>query len=136
MKIATARLVRIEDHDTLGTFGALTLQGKAFCVTLEPPDRGNARSISSIPAGQYTLRRYSSQKYPNTWEVTNVAGRSYVLIHGGNTVDHTEGCILLASYFGKLKGDRAILNSGATFQNFKHETKDYDVIYLTITEAY
>ena len=129
-------LIRIEEHETFGTFGVLRLQKRAFCVTLEPPDKENQQSVSSIPAQQYICKRYSSQSYPNTWQITNVPGRSKVLIHAGNTVDHTEGCILLAQYFGKLKGDRAVLNSGNTFKAFMAATANVEKLHLTIKEVF
>ena len=129
-------VIRLEEHEKFGTFGVLRLQKRAFCVTLEPPDRENQQRVSSIPAQQYICQRYSSQKYPDTWQITNVPGRSKVLFHAGNTVEATLGCILLAQYFGKLKGDRAVLNSGNTFKAFMHATNGAKRLHLTIKENY
>lgn len=136
MKTLTLRLSRQEDHDTEGVFSVMKAEGSVVCVTLEPPMRGNQKSISCIPTGQYTCRRYSSKKYPDTWQVTNVPGRSKILFHAGNVVKHTKGCIIVAGEFGKLKGDRAVLNSGATFKNFMKATRHCDTLHLTITEDY
>lgn len=136
MRIATLRLIRVEDHQTEGTFGVLVFNGKVLCVTLEPPDRENAIGRSSIPAGQYTCTKFQSPKYGWTWSISNVPNRTYVLFHGGNVVSHTRGCILLAQYFGKLKGNRAVLNSGTTFKKFLEMAEDFDELNLTITEAY
>lgn len=131
------RLVRIEDNTKDGVFGVLTLNGEVFCVTLEPPDKENQKNISCIPPGQYKCVRYNSPKYSNTWQVIDVPNRDYILIHSGNTVEHTQGCILLAEKFGKLKGSkRAILNSGNTFKKFMVATKDFEYLHLTITESY
>ncbi len=130
------RLVRVEDDQDEGTFGILTLDGKAFCVTLERPDYENARNMSSIPPGQYRCERYASQKYPDTWEITHVPNRMYVLFHAGNTVDDTRGCTLLGAYFSKLRGQRAVLNSGNTFNEFMQQTRKYKTLRLTIVEAY
>ena len=135
-KTGTLRLSRQEDHETEGVFSVLKLNGEIFCVGLEPPERGNARKVSCIPTGQYTLKRYNSTRYPDTWVITNVPRRDKVLIHSGNVVENTEGCLLIAEKFGKLKGDRAILNSGNTFKSFMSQTREYDALHLTITEDY
>lgn len=129
-------LIRLEEHETYGTFGVLKINKGVFCVTLEPPDRENQRSVSSIPAQQYTCRRYSSARYPDTFEVTNIPGRSKVLFHPGNIVDHTQGCILLGQYFGKLRDGRAVLNSGKTFREFMSLMGDAQELHLTVREVY
>jgi hypothetical protein len=127
-------LVRLEE-DNDGTFGVLMYEQDVFCVTLEPPDKDNQANISNIPPGRYVCKRVSSPKYGDTFEVSNIDGRTHVLFHGGNIVDHTKGCILLAQYFGKLRGDRAILNSGATFKTFKSILEGVDKFGLQIVEV-
>lgn len=131
------RIVRVETCPYDGTFGVLKLDGEAFCVTLEPYSRDNAMSVSCIPDGQYVCRKYSSVKYPETYEVSNVQGRSKILFHAGNTDDHTEGCILLGQYFGKMRGgDRAVLNSGKTFKSFLDYVRGVDEFRLTVESNY
>ena len=134
--IPTVRLIRLEENFQHGTFGALTILSKVFCITLEPPDRLNLQGKSNIPAQQYVCQRYSSPKYPDTFQVVNVPGRNYVLFHAGNIDEHTEGCILLGQYFGKLKNNRAILNSGKTFKDFMALMTGIDKFHLTIKEVY
>ena len=56
--------------------------------------------------------------------------------HPGNRVRDTLGCILLGETLGKLKGDRAILNSGKTFDNFMALMAGIDRFVLTIREDY
>jgi hypothetical protein len=129
-------LIRLEENERFGTFGVLRINKKVFCVTLEPCDYGNAPSISSIPAQQYTCKRIISPTFGETFEVSNVPGRTKVLFHKGNVVGHTEGCILVAQHFGKLNHNRAILNSGVTFKNFINKLRKYDEIHLTIKEEY
>lgn len=132
----TVRLIRLEEHYIYGTFGVLIIDGKVFCVTLEPPDELNKSNISSIPAQQYTCERYKSTRYPNTFQVMNVPNRTHVLFHAGNFVENTEGCILLARKFGVLKRGRGILNSGETFKRFMEIMKGVDKFHLTIKEHY
>ena len=127
-------IIRIEESDQ-GSIGVLRMDGQAFCCTLEPPDRDNQKNISCIPAGTYTARRVDSPKYGDTFEITNVPGRSHVLFHAGNLVKHTKGCVLLGQYFGKLKGDRAVLNSGNTFRAFLEATAELDAFELEIQEV-
>lgn len=129
-------LIRLEEDFPRGTFGVLKINKEVFCVTLEPPDQENERNISSIPAQQYECQRIVSPRYGETFQVMNVPGRDHVLFHAGNVVDHTQGCIILAQYFGKLKGDRAVLNSGATFQLFIDRLQNYNFAHLTVREVY
>jgi hypothetical protein len=128
-------LIRLEDSSA-GTFGVLKINKEPFCVTLEPWDWENMKSKSSIPAQQYTMRRYDSPSFGLTFLVENVPGRTAILFHAGNTADDTAGCILLASSFGKLRGERAILNSGKTFDIFMRRMDDVDFAHLTIKEVY
>lgn len=133
MKIV--ELIRIEESEQ-GTFGVLRIDKEVFCVTLEPRDEENAQDISSIPAQQYICRRVTSPKFGETFEVSNVPGRSHVLFHGGNRARDTLGCVLLAQHYGKLKGGRAVLNSGNTFKAFKDVMKFEEKFHLTIREVY
>ncbi len=132
----TLRLIRLEENFIYGTFGVLIIDSKVFCVTLEPPDELNKTSQSSIPAQQYTCSRYSSNKYPDTFQVMNVPGRTKILFHAGNFLKNTEGCILLARKFGVIGSGRAILNSGDTFKRFMGIMDGVDKFSLTIKECY
>ena len=132
--IPILELIRLEESFG-GTVGVLKINKEIFCFTLEPPDWLNKRDISSIPAQQYHCVSYKSDRY-KTYQVSNVPGRSKVLFHAGNTADHTAGCILLGSSVGKLRGDRAVLNSGNTFKEFMAKTKGYITLHLTIKEVY
>lgn len=130
-------IIRLEENVEHGTFGVLRINKAVFCVTLEPPDKANQKNISSIPVQQYVCKRYSSAKYPNTFEVTGVPMRSKVLFHAGNTDDHTAGCILLGQHFGKLNsGQRAVLNSGKTFEAFMNAMHGVKEFHLTIYTCY
>jgi hypothetical protein len=130
-------LIRLEEDHRFGTIGVLKVNKKVFCFTLEPPDKLNASNISSIPAQQYMCKRYSSPKYPDTFQVKNVPGRTSVLIHAGNKVDDTAGCILLGDRVDKLGAyDRAILNSGNTFRKFMKKMDFEQEFHLTIREVY
>lgn len=62
--------------------------------TLERPWHDNKTDISCIPPGRYKIVPYSSEKYPDCYEITGVLGRTKILIHPGNFIKDTRGCIL------------------------------------------
>ena len=130
------KIVRVQSDPDNGTFGVLLIDGEVACVTLEDYNRQNANNVSCIPAGQYICKRYSSPKYPNTFEVTQVQDRSYILFHPGNTDDDTAGCILLGSKFGWLGDNKAILESRTAFDNFITNFGTDKEFRLTIVEEF
>jgi hypothetical protein len=113
MKIV--EIIRLEESEQ-GTIGVLKLDKEVFCWTFEPADRLNKPNESCIPIQQYICRRVRSPKFGETFMINDVPGRTNVLFHKGNTADDTLGCVLLGQTIGKLKGNRAILNSGKTFE--------------------
>ena len=129
-------LIRLEERHRYGTFGMLKINKELLCVTLEPPDRLNHAGKSSIPAQQYSCYPFQSSKFGSTWRVADVPGREGILFHPGNTVCDTSGCILLAEHFGKVYGDRAILNSGKTFKMFLAILQPYGMASLTVKECF
>ena len=128
-------IIRHEVADT-GTIGVLKLDKRVFCMTLEPADRLNKPNISSIPTGQYICVRDNSPRFGETFLVLDVPDRSNILFHPLNIVEETEGCIGLGQYVDKLRGRRAILNSGKTFKRFMQEMTGEDRFHLTIKEDY
>jgi len=127
-----ARIIRLE-QTSQGALGVLLLDGEIFCFTLEP-DAKEPDKLYIFP-GVYRCRRFHGMKWPNTFEII-VAGHSAVLFHAGNTEADTLGCVLLGATTGKLKGQRAVLNSGATFQAFLNITKDLDEFVLLVEDSY
>lgn len=111
------KLIRMESNDD-GVFGALVVDGFVLAATLEPPDLNNRRNASCIPTGAYFCRRIQSSRFGSTFEICAVPDRDNILFHAGNRVEDTSGCVLLGQYWGKLSGDRAVLNSGKTFDKF------------------
>lgn len=102
MKSALRSFTIIRDYKDEATLGILKdSNGVKICETLERPNLGNARDnpntkeneSSCIPEGTYLCKRYSSPKYPDTWEIIGVPGRSKILFHAANTVDQLKGCI-------------------------------------------
>jgi hypothetical protein len=128
-----------------GTFGVLSIDGIPTCVTCELPFLNNAPDVSSIPESPldpatglpipYHCVRHISAKFPlgNTWEITNVPGRTGILIHNANDIAQLEGCVAVGSTFGEVGGLPAVLNSVATLTMLNQKLgEEYD---LTILQA-
>ncbi len=127
-----------------GTFGVLLADGLPFALTVERPWRDNARSESCIPVGVYTASRCRTQahygfadspKFGNTFEVTNVPGRSRILFHKGNIMDDSHGCIIVGEQFESLNGKPAVVASAKGFDEFLRLTKDVDHFKLTVVQV-
>jgi len=78
-----------------GTFGTLVYNGKTLCYTLEEPWRNNQPRVSCIPQGRYLCTPHNGARFKNVWILHDVPQRSAILIHAGNTLADTEGCILV-----------------------------------------
>jgi hypothetical protein len=124
------------------TIGNLYIDGKWFCNCLEDTDRSLDDSMSelditrikkphitAIPRGTYEVTldvispKYS--KIPFYQQVCNgkvprllnVKGFDGILIHAGNSADHSSGCLLVG--YNKSRGQ--VLNSKEVFKNlYKH----------------
>ena len=111
-----------------------------LCYTLEDEHRDEkVRGETRIPAGEYriTLRRIGRlhQKYSSRvptihkgmlW-VRDVPNFEYILIHCGNTDEHTAGCLLL----GDTQENNQIKKNGFV----GHSTRAYFRIYPYILAA-
>ncbi len=92
-----------------GTFGQLLdPTGKILCLTCEPPPDAEH---PCIPAGVYNCIPHNGNEWKNVWEVTNVPGRSDILIHAGNTDHDTLGCIVVGTGFGWIGTQQAVMQS-------------------------
>lgn len=126
-------VIRLEKGQD-GTFGVLRLDGQVLCVTLEPPDKGNKRDVSCIPAGEYICKRVESPSFGTTFEVTGVPNRSHILFHQGNVVNDTHGCVLLGTRFGTLGQERGVLQSRNALHTFLKRCGDADGFGIVINE--
>ncbi len=94
-----------------GTCGNLFLpDGKWLAFTLEDHERiRKVHGQTCIPVGKYELRMSMSPRFGKILpEVLEVPGFSGVRIHAGNTIDDTEGCILVGLGFA-LHGESPML---------------------------
>lgn len=99
-------------YDTV-TKGVLTYGSSVLCHTLECPWLDNARNISCIPDGVYDVIRYKSQRFGDNFRFVYVPNRTGILIHPGNSLKDTQGCILpgLDSY-----GDNVVKSKDAMYR--------------------
>lgn len=117
MKLKVIREIKTD----ISTIGSLYLNGEFFCYTLEDKDRGlkqsdsllfiNAKKIfglTAIPSGTYKLIVNQSPKFKRMLpRILDIKGFDGVLMHRGNTSDHSLGCILV----GYKKGENSIFES-------------------------
>lgn len=92
------------------TIGELSIDGQAFCNTLEDIVRevpGKAVSEwkipgeTAIPSGIYPVEITYSQRFKKDLPlVLGVPGFEGIRIHGGNTDQDTHGCILVGTWTG------------------------------------
>ena len=135
-------------------FGQLYVDGEYFCDTLENTDY-------AIPAGFYRLRVTFSPRWQvllpildGVWGfrkgvASSSSGQSYstspprstkrtgIRIHAGNTIDHTEGCILVGK--ADLSNNR-LLSSAKTLHRLREYLLNYmnqnpnEEVYIEISE--
>lgn len=106
-----------------GTFGRLVLPGGWSCFTVERPWKDNEPFESCIPDGVYDLKRRRSPVVERTsggdylegWEVCDVPGRTYIMIHPGNWPRNFEGCIGVGKKYMVMQGANGVTESGITF---------------------
>jgi len=117
MKLKVIREVK----NDVCTIGSLFLNGEFFCYTLEDKDRGLKQSdsllfintkkifgLTAIPSGLYKLIVNQSPKFKRMLpRILDIKGFNGVLLHRGNTADHSLGCILI----GYKKGENSIFES-------------------------
>ena len=152
------KLYRQRSAGSSACLGRLSLDGHLLCDTLEPPSHGltsatvpkTIRDIkrlgrSAIPAGVYRLvlgfsPRFSPRPFYKTCgglvpRLLNVSGFDGVLIHCGNTVADTCGCILV----GRRADSSTLVESQKTYsrlmrQYWQPATSRGEVMFLEIIE--
>ena len=99
------------------TMGSLYLNGHWQCWTLEDEIRETGQPVAewkiagktAIPAGRYGVRLSLSQRFKRILpELLDVPGFTGVRLHRGNTIEDTEGCLLV----GRKRGGRQVQESG------------------------
>lgn len=126
MRITVDRF--ISDDDT--TISHVLVDGEFVCFGLEDEYRPHkVPKETRIPAGTYRVDlrtvggfhgRYK-KRYPfhrGMLHVRNVPGFEYILIHTGNTDQHTDGCLLVGESATTTPGDMRVNQSRAAYARF------------------
>ena len=119
--------------DPTGTLGELILDGKIICQTLERPWKDNTPEISCIPTGEYLCKRVNSPKFGETFEITNVPNRTHILMHSGNYVTESLGCVLLGMISDRSSSYK-IFKSKIARDKLMEIMKDEQSFKLTINQ--
>jgi hypothetical protein len=139
MKLKVLRFSSQEDS----TSGLLFLEGKKglkfLCYTLEDEKRNlKVKGETRVPAGIYEIKLRTKggfhEKYKKRFSsihkgmlhVINVPGFEYILIHTGNTDEHTAGCLLV----GDSQENNVIIKDGFIGKS----TNAYKRIYPDISK--
>lgn len=117
MKLKLVRIVTWSNY----TEGKLYIDGAYLCDTLEDTDRGLEQNMSEfeinrrkvygqtcIPSGEYKVILNMSPRFKKILpRILDVKGFEGILMHAGNTVQDSSGCILL----GTKCSDGVLMNS-------------------------
>ena len=122
------------------TNGMLFVDGVFECFTLEDEVRDiKVMSETAIPLGEYEIKfrnvggfdtkykaRYGSSFHKGMLELQDVPNFKYILIHTGNTDQHTAGCLLIGETQQDLdKGkDGFVGGSGDAYKKFYPKVRD------------
>ena len=128
-----------------GLLFEITDIGKRFmCYTLEDERRAlKVRGETRVPAGTYKIelrneggfhKRYT-KKYPGIHRgmlhITNVPNFEYILIHTGNTDEHTAGCLIV----GDAQENNLLLPDGFVGKSVNAYKRIYPSIAKAITNG-
>jgi hypothetical protein len=82
----------------LGVTGEIWYKESFICHTLELPWNNNVRNLSCIPCDEYDIYPFwDGERESNRILIEPVWGRDDILIHTGNSLQDTTGCILAGS---------------------------------------
>jgi hypothetical protein len=88
-------------YTPVSTIGDLIIKNNLFCHTLEdvvrPPSMPKIFGKTAIPAGRYKLAVSMSNRFKRMMPlIEGVPNFDGIRMHGGNTAEDTEGCVLVA----------------------------------------
>lgn len=119
MQLTTSTGIRIDRLTVTDEYieGKLYINDVYMADTLELPWRNNEQNVSCIPEGKYELHQRKVGRYYEAYKkrfhhkyslwIRGIDGREYILIHTGNVIKDTRGCILV----GVKAGEGRLTNS-------------------------
>jgi hypothetical protein len=133
MKITVERIT--SDNDS--TISAIFIDGQFQCFGLEDEYRADkVAGETRIPAGEYPVRARTEGGFHNRYSdkfsaihrgmlhIQDVPGFEWILIHVGNTDDHTAGCLLVGTGANSRQDDMSIQSSVEAYKGFYLEVID------------
>ena len=120
------------------TIGRLYINNKYFCYTLEDTVRPKGVKVygkTAIPAGIYKIIVNVSPKFKKKFpRLLNVPMFSGILMHGGKTAEHTEGCILVG--YELMSEDRIDKSASDDLTKILDESKEeHEIEIINYAEA-
>lgn len=139
MKLEVLRVSSGKDS-TLGLLFDITTNRRFLCYTLEDEHRDvKLYGETRIPSGVYKIgfrkeggfhakyKKRFADIHKGMLQINNVPGFDYILIHCGNTDEHTAGCLLV----GNTQTSNLVQKDGFIGQS----TAAYKTIYPVIAKA-
>lgn len=119
-------LIKVERflHHPDCEIGRVYINGEYLCFSIEDASRTTKiKGETCIPLGLYPLSTRFSPRFSKAYNhdmiwVQNVPGFDFILIHWGNTISDTEGCLIIGDKIGVINQKDAVLNSRATYLKF------------------
>lgn len=116
------------------TLGKLTINKEVFYIA-ERPWRNNKKNVSCVPVGEYICKKYKSRKFGETYQLTDVPGRTYILFHVGNFPEKdSEGCLLVGEEI--MKSKPAIASSKKAMKRFMQTINGAESFGLKIKDQF
>jgi len=119
-------------HTPWGTLGKVTI-GASKLWSIEKPWNNNKPFESCIPNGSYNCERYSSEKYPDTFQVLEVPNRTHILFHAGNNSGDVQGCIALGKARSIYNNKIMVMDSQKAMRHFMDCMEGEDSFQLILT---
>jgi len=103
------QLIRTRKSTTKPTLGTIAVIDGSKTILevecLELPWKGNKNNISCIPEGVYPARKRYTKKRGWHFHITDVPGRTWILIHIANYAREIRGCIIPGLKHADIDGD-------------------------------
>ena len=144
MKLKVLRFSSQEDSTSGLLFLEENQEIKFLCYTLEDEKRDvKVRGETRVPAGTYKLELRTEGGFHNKYKdrygkfhkgmlhVTNVPNFEFILIHTGNTDEHTAGCLLV----GDSQENNVIVKDGFIGKSTNAYKRIYPDISKEISEG-
>jgi hypothetical protein len=126
----------LREYFPQGTNGEIWHDGKLICKTIELPWKENAKKISCIPEGRYSLIIKWHKKHGWVLVLQEVTNRKGILLHpANNALKELKGCI--APVMNTISAGNGTKSKPALKALLKLvlEVEEEEGIYLTIAEV-